>query len=66
VTVDRIRIHHYSFRDQTFFYEEKLRRPNVNEARRRYLLKQEIYCNQEEDWSILIYADQLRAALFNQ
>lgn len=63
---DVIRINHYSFRDESFFFRTKLNRPNVDILRRRYLLDLSRACNEEEDWSILQYRDDLRKAVFQK
>ncbi|NBO25117.1 MAG: hypothetical protein EBU93_07815, partial [Chlamydiae bacterium] len=59
---DIIRIHHYALRDEAFFQNVKMNRPNVhfNEDKKARLYAKRIYTNQKYDNSISIIADKIR------
>ncbi len=60
VNHERIRLNHYSFRDETFFRKTKLNRPNITPARKKELLHLASQANRVKDESILRYANELK------
>jgi hypothetical protein len=62
--LEKIRIHHYKFRDESFFKNIKLKRPDSNGEKTNFLKQCAKTANQVEDRSILIYADELKKVVF--
>ena len=64
---DIIRIHHYALRDEAFFQNVKMNRPNVvcNEEKKNQLYAKRIRTNQKFDNSISIIADKIRKKIFS-
>jgi hypothetical protein len=58
--VDKIRIHHYTFRDDHFFFKTKLQRPDIDPLKRSMLLYYSKKANLVKDQSILIYANKIK------
>jgi hypothetical protein len=66
VLTDKIRIHHYFSRDENFLNNVKLKRPNICDGKRRMLAGCVAASEAVEDRSILIYAEDLRKAVFGK
>lgn len=62
--VDQIRIHHYNTRDEHFLHQVKLKRPNMDQDKKNFTQKIADASNEIEDRSILVYAEDLRKAVF--
>lgn len=65
VPVDRIRINHYTFRDENFFYTTKLARADADREKSLMMRKCAKEANEVEDRSILVYADELKKIISN-
>ncbi len=63
IPIERIRIHHYSFRDENFFFNVKLNRADANNEKTKLLKEHAKDANDVQDKSILIYAEELKKNL---
>ena len=62
ISVDKIRINHYTYRDETFFHEEKLRRLQMWSPGAKTQMNPKF--NEVEDKLILYYLPELKKRLF--